>query len=146
MAGFSDISSSSLPSLLCLSQHHDNDSIPSVILRQSLHFSPKIPFIGRTEPPHEYLPSANCKQHHQSSQLFTRAPLAVHLGMGFVNFILILHLQRFRLFFWVDVVVYIYNMIFTHSLGLILWRVDFVDVDSFHDESKKLMIGVLELV
>ncbi|MFS7957101.1 hypothetical protein Hanom_Chr07g00662481 [Helianthus anomalus] len=103
---------------VCLSQHHDNDSLPSFILHQSLHFSPKIPFTGRTEPPHEYLPSANCKQRHQSSQLFTRAPLAVHLGTGFVNFILILHLQRLR-FFWVDAVVYIYKMIFTHTLGLI---------------------------
>ncbi|MFS7926487.1 hypothetical protein Hanom_Chr04g00297621 [Helianthus anomalus] len=31
---------------MCLSQHHDNDSLPSVILRQSLHFSLKIPFTG----------------------------------------------------------------------------------------------------
>ncbi|MFS7995807.1 hypothetical protein Hanom_Chr12g01122411 [Helianthus anomalus] len=87
MTGFSDISSSSPPSLLYLSQYHDNDFLPPVILRQSLHFSPKIPFTGRTEPPHEYLPPANCKQHHQSSQLFTRAPLVIiniHNG-HFVN-------------------------------------------------------------
>ncbi|MFS7935083.1 hypothetical protein Hanom_Chr05g00399241 [Helianthus anomalus] len=95
---------------MCLSQHHDNDSLPSVILRQSLHFSLKIPFTGRIGTPHEYLSPANCEQHHQSSQPFTGAPLAVHLEA--------------KVCFWVDVVVYIHKMIFTHSLGLILWRVD----------------------
>ncbi|KAJ0530558.1 hypothetical protein HanLR1_Chr10g0368601 [Helianthus annuus] len=49
----------------------NNDSLPSVILQQSLHFSPKIPFTGQIEPPHEYLPPVNCEHHHQSSQPFT---------------------------------------------------------------------------